>query len=116
MPTWPETLPDHPLKDELSEEPPDVLLRTGMDAGPAKVRRRFTAGVRPFAVKLRLTADQAADLDEFYVTTLQGGALRFDWVHPRTGDAAEFRFASRPKYAPGNGNSWSAAFGLELMP
>ncbi len=45
MATWPATLPA-PALSSLRETPPDNLIRTQMDKGPAKVRRRTTANVR----------------------------------------------------------------------
>ena len=41
---WPATLPQEILAEGYEEGLPDVLVRTKMDAGPDKVRRRATAG------------------------------------------------------------------------
>lgn len=51
MPNWPETLPQSPLLDGWRETPADNTVRTAMEAGPAKVRARGTAG----AGKMSLT-------------------------------------------------------------
>ena len=116
-PIWPAGLPQLVAVDGYGEQPPDTTLRTRMDAGPAKVRRRFTAGVRPLSVRLDLDATQVGVLDAFYVATLEGGALAFDWVHPRTQAAATLRFVRPPAYRPLSSDAaWSAALQLELLP
>ena len=112
---WPVTLPQFVSVEGFQETPPDLLLRTQMDAGPPKVRRRFTAGVRGFKATVRLTQAQVQVLDAFFVGTLAGGALSFDWTHPRTGVNSSFRM-SRPAYSSEGGDSWVAGFELELLP
>lgn len=116
MATWPATLPDTILKEAYSETPPDLLVRTEMDQGSAKVRRWGTGNVRPIQGQIRMTQAQVATLDTFYNTTLEGGALRFDWTHPRTGASEEFRFAAPPTYQSGGGAIWRVQVQLEVMP
>lgn len=116
MPTWPGTLPQDPEIDGLVEQPPDTILRTQMDAGPAKVRRRFTAGVRPFRMKMLLTKTQVADLETFFVTTLKYGSESFDWHNPRTQASEEFRFVGPPAYNMLGPDTWMASFTVEQLP
>jgi len=94
---WPTSLPQRFLQDPGAiEQPPDVVLETQMDAGPPKARRRYTAGFRLVSGTIDLTHAQRATLDTFYVDTLQGGALPFDWIHPLTSQPATFRFLPQP--------------------
>jgi hypothetical protein len=117
MPAWPASLPQLVAVAGYQESPPELALRSQMDAGPAKLRRRFTAGVRPLAVRLDLDAAQVETLDTFYVTTLAGGALRFDWVDPRNQGAAELRFVRPPVFRPTESDvAWTALIELEIMP
>jgi hypothetical protein len=117
MPSWPASLPQHVLVEGYDEAPPDVLLRTEMDAGPAKVRRRFTAGVRELRCAILCDSDQLDDLEEFFRDEIAGGALPFDWVHPRTQDAASFRFVRRFTIAPEPGAKyWRVGLELEILP
>ncbi len=51
-PVWPPSLPQRPLAQGFSEQAPDTLIRTQMEAGPPKVRRRFTAGIRTMDLQL----------------------------------------------------------------
>ncbi len=116
-PVWPLSLPQRPLAQGFNERAPDTAIRTQMEAGAAKVRRRFTAGIRTMDMQLRLSADQVATLDAFHDSTLHGGSLRFDWVHPRTGVAMTYRFVEQPSYAPvARGRLWTATLKLEVLP
>lgn len=93
MAVWPGSLPQRMLLNPgVNDSPPDTRLETQMDAGPAKVRNRYTAGPRPIRGAVGLTLTQRATLETFFTTTLKNGADRFDWIHPTTGAAATFRF------------------------
>lgn len=113
---WPATLPERFLIDGFTESAPDVVLRTPMETGPAKLRRRATNAVRPIRGAIRITYAQRALLDAFYLDTLAGGTLTFDWVHPITGDDATFRFVSKPTYTPAAGVKLNAVLDLEIVP
>ena len=63
-----------------------------------------------------LNFDEVALLDTFFVDTTGGGALRFNWVHPRTFIAAELRFVSPPEIAALGGTMFSATLSLEVLP
>lgn len=117
-PVWPVTLPQSVLVQGYSETPPQLSIRTDMDAGVAKVRRRFTSSIRPIECNTLLTAAQVATLDAFYLSTLEGGALRFEWNHPRTGATVEMRFMEPPQYTPAGGGVtyFNVSLKLEVMP
>ena len=112
---WPATLPK-PLSDSYGETAPDGTIRTNMDSGPAKMRRRYTAAPRMFALVMHLTSDQYDDFDEFFVTTSRMGSLRFDFTHPRTGDACEARFVGAPTYGNPLGTECDVSFKIEVLP
>jgi len=115
MPVWPSELPAAPLIGHR-ETAPDTALRTSMDAGPAKVRRRFTAGVREIEVALVLDDTRITLLDTFFTDTLAGGTLRFTHRLPRTGVAMTFRFVSPPVYELIAPSRWRATLKLEVLP
>ena len=118
MPTWPTAggFPQTPQFQNFQEVTPDALVRTRMDTGPEKVRRRFTAAVRPFKMQLGLTTAQVATLDTFYITTLEHGSLAFDWVHPRTSTSCSMRFKNTITYKRLGPDLWTAAFEVDLLP
>lgn len=113
---WPGSLPSRPLYDGYQEVLANVVLRTQMDAGAAKVRRRFTAGVRVIRCNISLTSAQKGTLDNFFNDTLDGGSLRFDWVRVDTGATVAYRFTSPPQHVPDGPNLWRTTLQLEWMP
>jgi hypothetical protein len=117
MPTWPADLPDHLLVEGYGESPPDTSIRTTMEAGVAKVRRRFTYAARPIAGALSLTRAQVESLDVFYRTDTQSGALRFSWRHPRFANltAVQMRFTAAPRYEALEPEIWRATLQLEIV-
>ena len=115
MPNWPVTLPVYPLLEGYRETPPNQIIRSQMDQGPAKLRRRTTAAVRLFQVGFMLSQSQIDDLENFYLTTLVGGALSFDFTHPRTGATVTCRFASPPEYSAANGDYLKAFASWRIM-
>ncbi len=116
MPTWPITLPETFIRDGYKESPPNNLSRGKTDTGPAMVRKKTSANIRPVQGRLALTHAQVEILDDFYETDLASGALSFDWTHPRTGIAAEFRFLSPPDYSADNDGGFYADCNLEILP
>ena len=87
-----------------------------MDAGPAKLRRRFTAGTRDVSFPMLLTLAQLQDLDDHYLTTTASGALPFVMTNPRTGLVENWRFKAPPKYTAATGNLFSVEATFEIMP
>ncbi len=116
MATWPASLPQYVLVEGYSEAPPQNTIRTSMDVGPPKMRRRSTAAVRPITGNQHMNKTQVAALDTFYVTTLNSGVDQFDWVHPRTQSAVDFRFTAPPQYESLGGTAWMVTLSLEVMP
>lgn len=115
MPSWPSNLPGLPLAGKYEETPPETVLRTPMDEGPAKLRRRGTAGVRRLKLEYLLDASQVAALDAFYLEDVRGGALSFSFAHPREGELVSCRFRAAPVYAA-EGALYRAAVELEVLP
>lgn len=118
---WPPGLPQSPRLSDLEEDPPNLVVRTAMDAGPAKVRRRFTAGYTTWSMSLVLTRTQRSLLLDFFLGTCEGGALAFDWRNPVTLAAAEFRWVERPRIRPlsmrrDGSEPYLAVFTLEELP
>src|SRR5262249_38482241 len=134
-PVWPAELPQIVQLSGYQESPPDLVLRTQMDAGPAKVRRRFTSGVRPIKASLTLHENECQMLDNFFIQDCAGGALAFDWQSQRSPDASELvdesdlvtdstfllvarsmRFVKPPTYQPLGGELYEAMLDLEILP
>ena len=113
---WPIGLPQRMNASGFTETLPDLALRTEMDAGPRKARRRFTTGPATIEGTVTLRGSQPALLEAFYRDTTAGGTLAFDWTHPRTGALASLRFTGPPAFAPVAGDVWRATLKLEVLP
>lgn len=111
---WPSTLP-LPLQEGYKELPPNTSIRTQMDSGPVKVRRRYTAGVRSYNFSMDLTLDEIGALDTFYVDTTRSGTLLFNWTDPRTSASVEARFIKEPEYTSMS-NDGRVYIQLEVLP
>lgn len=129
VPSWPSELPTDWLIAGYDEQMPDVLIRTQMEAGIPKVRRRYTTAVSPLSLSQVMTADEIATLEAFYIATLGRGAKRFSMTHPRTGESVELRFVSPPRWQPTEAriedsgspsaytdNLWLVQAALEILP
>ena len=83
MPVWPLALPQRPLRNGYSDSAPNNLLRSDMETGPAKVRRRGNARPHNAQVTYIMSNEQAEVFEEFATVTLAEGSIAFDWWHPR---------------------------------
>lgn len=115
MATWPAVLYGRILKGSFTETPPQNVLRTKMDTGPAKLRRRSTAAIRSISFTLFLSKALVATFDTFYVTTIQSGSIKFDMYHPRTYVQGEYRFVNQPQYSAST-EGYDVHISLELLP
>ena len=95
MATWPATLPQKFLQSGFNDAEPDLFIVTQMDAGPPKVRRRFTANSRPMAGEMNLTVAQKGILKAFY---RDHGGGKFSFPDPDGGSALSVIFAAAPSY------------------
>lgn len=116
VPDWPTTLPTALLLSGYSQSLANVTLRTKMDVGPAKVRRRSSAGIEPVNGKIVLNKTELGYLRTFHDDTLLGGSLRFAWKEPITAAAVEFRFVSPPTWTTLDGGLYSVSLELEILP
>jgi len=89
---WPELLPSGLLENGFSQQPQNNVIRTAMDAGPKKARRRYTARTVKYSGKQVFDAAELAVFEQFYHNVIADGVLRFNFTDPVTGETAEFRF------------------------
>lgn len=116
MVDWPVSLPQYPLADGWRETAPDNIIRTAMDTGPAKVRRRGTAAPWTATAAFRLTAAQLATFRTFLAVDLADRSLSYDWAHPVTADAATWRITEPPQVVPiAGGLFWRVEMSLEQV-
>lgn len=94
---YPSTLPEFVLQEGYAEKLMPQTIETSMETGGSpKIRRRFTKKVKQFSVTILLTQAQFATFEDWWDTTLAGGSLPFEWVHPLTREITTFRFRNPP--------------------
>lgn len=116
MVAWPTGNQFVPLLNSLEETPPMNAIRSTMDRGPDKGRRRTTANVRPLSFKLFLTKADVAVFDTFFVTGTFSGVGEFSYTHPRTKESVTARFVQEPVYSERSGVGYEVSVALEVLP
>ena len=100
------------LKDDFEEILPNRTIRSDMDIGPAKVRRRTILGVTELNFKMYLTPEIYEMFKTFY---LENDVGVFDFLRPDNNTTVQARFKSVPS-ATMNESLWSVAVNLEILP
>lgn len=113
---WPPELQQYLDQEGYQLTLGETVVRSDMDVGPAKTRRRFTKGIDQHSAQITIDQDMFDIFQEFYKTITNGGALRFEMLHPITRETAEFRFLGPPSFKPLGGGWFQASFTLEEMP
>jgi hypothetical protein len=94
----------------------ETVIRTNVEVGPAKVRRRYTKAIDLYRSTINLKYDDWQTLKDFYDVTLNGGALPFNFENPMTQTQEEFRFVTSPDLAPLGGEWFRVTLDLERLP
>lgn len=137
VPTWPANLPRTAAQDGFSYDFGDGRLRTQTDAGPGKMRRRFSAVSKPVAMQMILSEAQLHRLEDFWEVDTRGGVLPF-WMQnivyqslviqpdgspllpepePVRGLPWLAMFGSgAPRVVPFGGLLWRVSFNISVMP
>lgn len=115
---WPSTLPQCFLGDSVSWQVGDGRLRTQMEAGPAKSRRRTSAVSDRLTGQMLLTTAQWDELKTFVKTTLLESDT-FTFPHPDGGSGTDLlvRFGdSQPGAVRIGRGRYVATLDLEVLP
>jgi hypothetical protein len=113
MAVWPVTLPQKFQQDGFVDTEPNTFVKTEMDAGPPKIRRRFTATHRPVSGSMIMTSTQKAALRTFYQTY---GAMPFTFPDPDSAGTVEMIFMAPPEYVPYAAEDWNVKLQMAVMP
>lgn len=114
--SWPITLQQLLSEANFGYEISDTAVRTDMDVGPQKVRRRFTRPVNFLTGSIYLTIAQYSIFYTFYNTTLNGGVLPFEFLHPVTKELKEWRFKGGARVSSIGGGNFVVEFTWEELP
>ena len=110
---WLSTLPSNFNYNSFSEGQQSGLVRTNMDAGPAKVRRRFTAAVETYAGSMTMDSTQKSAFKVFYQTTTKMGSLTIEFPNPVSIGTIDVRFVGTPTYKALENSYWTVSFSIE---
>lgn len=115
MSTWPTTLPA-PNMAGYSVKPDAGFIRTDMDAGPARQRRRYTSSPSRIPASWVFNATQMAAFKTFYETTLDVGTGWFTMtVNAGAGESAlDCRFAEPYSAALVGSGIWQVSANIEV--
>lgn len=116
MVAWPVSLQDKFNVDNFTVKLGSTTVRSQMDVGPDKVRRRFTDAVDIYTASIDLDIEEYTDLKTFFENTLGGGSLTFSFYNPLTDTTDEFRFADPPEVRPLGGRFFRVNMTWERMP
>lgn len=108
MATFPASLKIN--RSNFKESPADRVLRTKMEVGEAKTRRRSSNALRSVNMSLTLSEDELQTFDDFYE---ENDSLFFDIFYPRTQTTVRARFKSNPNYSLDE-TLWQVSAELEI--
>ena len=113
--SWPATLP-LPSIDGYGVHPGEAVLRTEMEAGPARQRRRFTQVPSRVSVRWLLRRDQMALFESWYRWHAKEGGEWFtiDLLGGLGLVGHEARFTRQFTARPVPGNRWDVTSELEI--
>ncbi len=113
--SWPENLP-LPSIEGYGVHPGEAILRTEMEAGPARQRRRFTQVPSRISVRWSFRRDQFALFEAWYRwRAREGGAwFEIDLLCGIGMSVHEARFARQFNASVVRGNRWQVYSELEI--
>ena len=113
MTAWPGSLPQTPLNTGYVQSIKDTAIRSSMDQGPDKLRRRVTRDIRLIQMQFVMTTAQVNTLRTFYNSTIQGTGT-VDWSDDLTGEESTYRFVGPPAYSFIEAGQWSVSITFEV--
>jgi len=112
---WPNTLPNFFQVKGFIETGAVNAIRSTMDVGPDKLRRRTTTGIRNHVGNMWLTTTQYTTLRTFFEDTISFGVISFT-MNDAHGTNRTFRFIRPPRYTTIGPDNWQVKLELEELP
>ena len=118
---WPTSLPQKPLVDGYKRILPNNLIRSSMDTGSDKVRKRGRFKPQEISASYVLTAAQRNTLENFVHNSLAEGAICFNWPHPELNKLVRARLKASNdgilEFSPYRDTTrWSVTLKIEIWP
>jgi len=105
-----------PLVEGFTETPAVVVVSSQSDVGSGKNRIRSTAVKSEITLVYQMTESEWAAFESFYTNDIANGALRFDWVHPMTGNTESVRIVGTYSKAPrGRVGLYRVSFQIKVL-
>lgn len=105
---WPSQLQQLVNEQSFSYKFGETVIRSDVDIGPKKLRRRFTRPINTATVSIDLTVAEYNIFYNFFFTTLNAGVTPFELPHPITGVLKQWRFLEPPDIRPIGGVNFTA--------
>ena len=122
MAAYPASLPQYPLVQGFIDERQPGSIRSNMDTGAPKTRKRFTAVVRKLTWPTLLNGTERVTFDTFFITTINEGAGSFTIPDPVDDGTITVKFINPPSWSIIGAKSdlavdrlWRATFNLEVL-
>ena len=99
LPSWPSSLPLQPLLDAYNESFPSLISNVTTGNKSIIIRKMASRSQTSLSVSFNLTKEEADIFENFFNSTLDGGALRFTFTHPRKKEQIEVSFSPSQQVA-----------------
>ena len=116
MAVWPPTLQPRLLESGFGIKPRDNTIKTNMDIGVAKRRRRYTDAIDDINGSIHLDMGEYSTFMNFYNIEIASGTLPFEVIHPITQVAVQAMFMGPPNITAIGGRKFSVAMQWEILP
>ena len=118
---WPTSLPQKPLVDGYKRTLPNNLIRSSMDTGSDKVRKRGRFKPQLINCSYVLTNAQRNELERFVKDDIAEGAICFNWPHPELNKLVRARLKASQEgildFSPYKDTArWVVTLNLEIWP
>lgn len=111
---WPLTVTQCPRT--WNEQYAENRLRTSVDVGPPKMRRRYTNDLLQVQIGWNFKTELYQELTDFYRVTLRSGTDHFNFPHPVTGNQHKFQFIAPPQIEMIQGKAFGIVCEWEEIP
>lgn len=112
---WHTSLPTDILSDGFNQQTAPNAIRTKMEAGLDKLRRRYTTEIVNISVSMVVTFAEYTILETFFNTTLEAGTLSFNFTDPVDSTEYEYRFLEPPAYSVFNSYNYLVSMQWERI-
>lgn len=113
---WPTSLQTLVNEENFNYSVGNTVLRSDMDVGPSKLRRRITKSVDSLTVSINLYQTDYSTFINFFDVDCNGGVSTFNYTHPITGATQEFRFKGPPTITSLGGGYFKVSMEWEILP